>query len=100
MSIFIAQAVWFAVLGLAMGGLATGRLSQRQYLAGMAAATAIGAVVCVITHDTTWASVNSGSFAVIIWLWWQSGGGDDTKRRLRPLARRFSPVRRTAPSAS
>lgn len=31
------------------------------------------------------------------WVWWNSGGGDGTRRRLRQLASRFQPVRRTAP---
>lgn len=30
--------------------------------------------------------------------WWNSGGGDGTRRRLRSWARRFRAVRRTAPS--
>lgn len=33
-----------------------------------------------------------------IWAWWNGGGGNNTKRRLRRWARKFSPVRRTAPS--
>lgn len=32
-----------------------------------------------------------------IWGWWNGGGGNNTKRRLRRWARKFSPVRRTAP---
>lgn len=33
-----------------------------------------------------------------VWAWWNGGGGNNTKRRLRRWARKFSPVRRTAPS--
>ncbi|MGN6162572.1 MAG: hypothetical protein ACTHOG_12840 [Marmoricola sp.] len=32
-----------------------------------------------------------------VWMWWKGGGGDDTKRRLKKWARKFTPVRRTAP---
>lgn len=32
------------------------------------------------------------------WLWWNSGGGDDTRRLGKRLGERFRPVRRTAPS--
>lgn len=42
-------------------------------------------------------AVSAGLFA---WLWWHSGGGDGTKRRLRRLAGRFHSVRRTAPAGA
>jgi hypothetical protein len=32
------------------------------------------------------------------WVWWNGGGGDGTKRRLRSAARVFRGVRRTAPA--
>lgn len=35
--------------------------------------------------------------ALMIWAWWNSGGGDDAKRRARALKRKFIAVRRTAP---
>lgn len=35
--------------------------------------------------------------AYAAWRWWNSGGGDGTKRRLKSWARRFRGVRRTAP---
>lgn len=31
------------------------------------------------------------------WRWWKGGGGDNTKRRLKKWARKFTAVRRTAP---
>jgi hypothetical protein len=32
-----------------------------------------------------------------LWLWWNDGGDDDTKRRLRKLKKKLTPVRRMAP---
>ena len=48
-----------------------------------------GNVVCAIIYgfDT----------AFYVWIWWRNGGGDDTKRRLRDVKKRFEGVRRTAP---
>lgn len=43
----------------------------------------------------TW--IYAGVAAFWGWLWWKSGGDDDTRRRLREAARAFTPVRRTAP---
>lgn len=42
-------------------------------------------------------SIYAGLAALWGWLWWKSGGDDDTRRRLREMARPFTPVRRTAP---
>jgi hypothetical protein len=46
------------------------------------------------------ASGMAGLAAIYTWLWWRSGGGDDTKRRLRRLRGRFAGMRRTAPAAA
>jgi hypothetical protein len=51
-------------------------------------------------HDVLgqwWNAAYSGFWA---WLWWRGGGGDNTKRRLRRLRKKFTPVRRTAPAAT
>jgi hypothetical protein len=46
-----------------------------------------------------YAAVNAAALAWALWLWWNGGGGDGTRRRLRRLAGRFQGVRRTAPAA-
>lgn len=43
-------------------------------------------------------SIDAAFWAYCAWKWWNSGGGDDTKRRLRKLNEKFTPVRRTAPA--
>jgi hypothetical protein len=45
-------------------------------------------------------ALNAACCAWYLWLWWHSGGGDGTKRRLRRLRTRFTGVRRTAPATA
>ena len=51
----------------------------------------------VMHHDQLWAVIDAACFAWFAWSWWNGGGGDDTKRRLRRWVRKFEGVRRTAP---
>jgi hypothetical protein len=48
--------------------------------------------------------INTGmsamAIALGIWNWWNGGGGDDTKRKLRKFKNAFEGVRRTAPAAA
>lgn len=44
------------------------------------------------------AVLSAGLAAVDLYRWWNGGGGDGTRRRLRALAGRFQGVRRTAPT--
>jgi membrane protein implicated in regulation of membrane protease activity len=60
---------------------------------------AIGIVGYVLIHmPTIFTSIIAALDAIFIWNWWNKGGGSGTKRKLRKLARKFKPVRRTAPS--
>jgi hypothetical protein len=49
-----------------------------------------------------WGHVGVDGFvlAVALWVWWNSGGGDGAKRRLREALKPFRPVRRTAPAVA
>jgi len=68
---------------------------------GLGSATAGAfALFYLLTKTYTLGSLNAGSCGMFIWLWWRSGGGDDTKRRLRKLGQAFTGVRRTAPAAA
>jgi hypothetical protein len=67
---------------------------------GNAAANALVLLGNVIHGSTTLASISAAVMALSLWQWWNSGGGDDTKRRLRKWARKFQGVRRTAPAGS
>jgi apolipoprotein N-acyltransferase len=79
-------------------GCATGRLPYWRSSGLYALANALCLLADVLAHDRVIAPVNG---AVCVWAafaWWKGGGGDGTKRRLRSLARKFTPTRRTAPA--
>ncbi|MDI9836230.1 hypothetical protein [Streptomyces sp. KAU_LT] len=46
------------------------------------------------------AAADAAVLALSLWSWWNNGGGDGTRRRLRQWARRFQGVRRTAPASA
>ncbi|MFE9559087.1 hypothetical protein ACFYMW_39100 [Streptomyces sp. NPDC006692] len=84
----------------AVTGALAGRLAQRPFYALLALAALIMAIRSIHRGNPPSAAVDAALTAYYAWRWWKSGGGDDTKRRLRGLARRFTPVRRTAPSTA
>jgi hypothetical protein len=53
-----------------------------------------------ITENTVAASIAGAGATYFAWDWWNDGGGDGTKRRLRALRDRFRGVRRTAPAGT
>lgn len=75
-------------------------LVRRQHRLGFglyAAGSLSGLVGDVLADSRGWAPVDAAFATIYGWLWWNSGGGDSTKRRLKSWARRFRGVRRTAP---
>lgn len=52
----------------------------------------------ILDHDRAMSVWNTLWGAYYLYTWWNGGGGDKTKKRLKKWARKFSPVRRTAPS--
>lgn len=68
------------------------------YYAVTAITFGLASVVNAFMGDTVNSYIQAVGAAVNGWLWWQNGGGDDTKRRLKSWASRFQGVRRTAPS--
>jgi hypothetical protein len=57
----------------------------------------INTVATFFDHYLLLFYVSVGASAWNLYLWWKSGGNDDTKRRLKKLARQFQGSRRTAP---
>ncbi|MFJ4418241.1 hypothetical protein [Streptomyces sp. NPDC088925] len=98
----IALALNSAGIGLLVIGLAA-QLTHRvqEYAArgllalGCGASTLAGA----LNGGSIWTYLNAALTAWHAYAWWTGGGGDNTRRRLRETARRFTPVRRTAPAA-
>jgi hypothetical protein len=53
-----------------------------------------------IRHRQGSASIDAAFAGFYLWHWWTNGGDDDTKRRLRKLAKKFQGRRRTAPATA
>jgi hypothetical protein len=53
-----------------------------------------------VTGNTVAACISAIAAAYTAWRWWNGGGGDGTRRRLRAWVRRFRGVRRTAPAGA
>lgn len=87
-----------------MGALSLLWLSQRitvkRYTGWMTVMYASGAVLCAVIRWHQVMYMNVAGAAWFGWLWWHSGGGDGTRRRLKSWAGRFQGIRRTAPSAA
>ena len=86
------------LIPLLSGLLLTNRISSKQCAGWMAILSASAGVLSAVNGWTSNVYVHAVVTAWLSWLWWHSGGGDDTKRRLRSWACRFQGVRRTAPS--
>lgn len=90
--------VAFTVCGLA--GFFTGRLRSHQVDGLLGLSYIPYWIDNFLEHNHLWAVIDAVGFAWFAWKWWNGGGGDDTKRRLRRWARKFQPVRRTAPAGT
>lgn len=86
----------WALLAVGVKHLLSG--SRRAGWGWLAVADTLWCVGAVIRDDRTAVAGLAGSAAVMIWAWWNSGGGDGTRRRLRKWAHAFQGVRRTAPA--
>ena len=78
----------------------SGRITVRKYAGWMAVTYAAAGVLCAVAGWTTVLYMQAGGAALFAWLWWNSGGGDGTRRRLKSWASRFQGVRRTAPQGT
>lgn len=77
-----------------------GRITTRRYAGCMTVAYAALGVLCAVNGWTSTLYLGAAGTALFAWLWWHSGGGDGTRRRIRSWARRFHGVRRTAPQGA
>jgi hypothetical protein len=88
--------VWGLIL-CALICMATGRITTGYGV--LASAYAFGAVAYALSGSpgrAIWDAVFAAFFG---WVWWNRGGGNGPRRRLRRAARAFRGVRRTAPAA-
>jgi hypothetical protein len=61
------------------------KIRQRGRLL-MAAGAGVQVLVCTLTNDDVLASLNTATLAWHLYEWWNNGGGDGTKRRLKKVA--------------
>jgi len=89
-------------LFLCLGALAHHKgLITKHDLSGVAALATVPSIVAFCLDGIThMASFFSALGAVNAWIWWNGGGGDGTRRRLKSWAGRFQGVRRTAPQGA
>lgn len=85
-------ACWVAVVAFAP--------RRRRLGYGLGAAANAVFALAQFLEPSGWGVLNAAACAFHLWMWWKSGGDDDTKRRLRKLGRAFAGVRRTAPVAA
>ncbi|MFF2094804.1 hypothetical protein [Streptomyces sp. NPDC058202] len=89
-----------ACLVVGAAGLASGNLRTHHFSGFVGAEFGFFALDDLRHHSYSWALIEAAACAFFAWHWWNDGGDDDTKRRLRKWARRFQATRRTAPSAA
>ena len=82
--------------GCIAGAVAAVWQRSNAWLLWLSGMYAFYGIADMISHGTIAACIMAALCAVFLWLWWTSGGGKKTKRRLKK-ARRFIGVRRTAP---
>jgi hypothetical protein len=98
----MANLLYWASDALGILGLITLIASRGQRMRTAAAFFVAGGVfveaACLVTRDELVGIFSAPGTGYWAWIWWNSGGGDGTKRRLKAFRRRFKGVRRTAPA--
>lgn len=96
----VLSVVAMAVCTMAFIALVRGRIPARTAFGAVALGNGLACLGSVLAGRTMMAGLSAGAAALMLWLWWNRGGGDGTRRRLRTLRRQFTGVRRTAPAAA
>ncbi|TDC03570.1 hypothetical protein E1265_36425 [Streptomyces sp. 8K308] len=96
----ILHASSLGLVARALAGLFTKRITFATYNGLLSIAQALAGIQAIRQDAWGLAIWHAALCALFTWFWWHHGGGDGTRRRLRRLARRFQPVRRTAPQAA
>ncbi|QKW31477.1 hypothetical protein HUT11_35530 (plasmid) [Streptomyces seoulensis] len=94
------DAVGWTVLAVAIAGIFTGVLAERSYYGYLAISMVVLFLRHVLVGHTIAAGIHTAGVTWAAWKWWNSGGGDGARRRLRKWARQFRSVRRTAPAGA
>lgn len=89
-----------AVIPITMVARILLRLAESTCYGLMAFSQVLVCTAGFVTGNTMAASISGAAAGYLAWQWWNRGGDDKTKRRLRKWARRFRGVRRTAPAGA
>lgn len=92
--------VGIAITGYGVVGLVLKPVRNRRDCGLIALGNAMALPSATLHHDITGSAIDTAAVIWFGWLWWKSGGGDDTKKRLRELGKKFEGQRRTAPQAA
>ncbi|PWI16044.1 hypothetical protein DI272_19125 [Streptomyces sp. Act143] len=87
----------WALVASAVTCIVTGRVTTGFGVLSLA--YLVGAAGHAANGSPAGAAWDAGFAALFAWVWWNRGGGDGPRRRLRRWARKFHGVRRTAPMA-
>jgi ABC-type dipeptide/oligopeptide/nickel transport system permease component len=82
----------------ALVGVSSGRLSNTHFNGWAVIANVLFGISSALNGMPFFVCFHAAVAAWSAWIWWNGGGGDGTRRRLRSWGRRFQGVRRTAPS--
>jgi hypothetical protein len=96
-AIVVVANVTVCLAGAAFG---LGKISDRSLYGWFAVGNGLNLTACVSFGWYSAGSISAAASALSAWMWWHSGGGDGTKRRMRQWAAKFQGVRRTAPAAA
>jgi hypothetical protein len=77
-----------------------GRITVKQYAGWMTIVYTVAGVLAIAAGWQSTSYIIAGGTALFARLWWHSGGGAGTRRRLKSWASRFRGVRRTAPQGA
>ncbi|MGA5670026.1 hypothetical protein ACPCTG_31665 [Streptomyces pseudogriseolus] len=80
--------------------LLAGRISHKTACGWITVLMTGSGIGSAIAGWTTNVYISAAGAALMGWEWWNSGGGDGTRRRLKSWASRFQGVRRTAPQGA
>lgn len=84
--LILAMSISVSALLMGVGTFYVSHVDRRLKARGMllfAAGSGVQVVMCLLRHQPETAAVNAGTMAISLWFWWNNGGGDGMKRRLK-----------------
>lgn len=89
-----------AILAVSLAAVVLGWITTIQAYGLIAVSQTVTCAAGFLLGHVGIAAAAGGVAAWNAWKWWNGGGGDGTRKRLRRWARRFHGVRRSAPAGA